>query len=168
MRLISLLTILPLLAACNATKDEERTVSKTVVITDDSKAIAAVGGDTGFKIDTDQFKASVDIPGMEMGGKDFDIDGMKLLPGSTVRGIKVVASEKAGDKHGVLTFSFISPATPDAVLAHAEAQAKAKGWTVARSSNGIGGTKDDKTIAYRVAATGAQTNGTVTLTDDNG
>ncbi len=167
MRLIPLFIVLPLLAACSASNDEDRTVSKTVVITDDSKAVAAVGGESGFKIDTDKFKASIDIPGLEMGGKDFDIDGMKLLPGSKVRGMKVVASEKAGDKHGVVTISFVSPGTPDAVLTHAATQARDKGWTVARSTSGLGGTKGEKTVAYRVAAAGGQTSGTVTLTGDD-
>ena len=167
MRAIAALASLALLTACNSkSEDKERTVSKTVVI--DQKAVAATGvGENGFKIDTDDFKASLDIPGMTLGGKDFDIDGMKLLPGSQVRGMKVVSREQNGDKNGVVTVSFTSPATPDAVLSHAEAQAKGEGWTVARTATGLGATKGEKTLAYKVAAAGTATSGTITIEGDD-
>lgn len=168
MRQVLLLPAILLVAACSSKADSDKTdvtVEKTVTI--DSKAAASVGGESGFKIDTDEFKASLDIPGMEMGGKDFDIDDMTLLPGTKVRGMKVKVSEKAGKKDGVVTITFVSPGTPAAVLDHAETQAKEKGWSVARTVDGVGGTKDDKTIAYKVAASGAQTTGTVTISGED-
>ena len=176
MRLLTLLPIfvvLPVLAACSKSDtakdaDHSITIDKTVTVNSDGKASAvAVSGDNGFKIDTDDFKASLEIPGLRMGGKSFDIDGMDLLPGSQVRGMNVVSREKNGTKDEKVTISFTSPGTPDAVLTHAAAEAKDKGWTVARSPTGVGGTKGDKTIAYAVVADGAKTNGTVTITGDD-
>ena len=132
----------------------------------DGASTVSVTGDHGIKIDTDGFKAALDIPGMNIGGKDFDIDGMKLYPGSTVKGIAVRARETDGKKTGGATFTFTSPATPDAVLVHAEAQAKAADYTVTRSGLTLRGTKDgESSFVYTVAAAGAGTTGTVTMTD---
>lgn len=171
MRQILVLFAIPLLAACNAKSDKDQadvTIEKSVTVTaDDDKAAAALGGEHGFKIDTNKFKASLDIPGLEMGGKNFNIDDMTLLPGTQVRGMKVMASDKDGDKSGIVTITFVSPGTPAAVLDHAEAQAKKEGWSVARTADGLGGTRKDKTIAYKVAASGTQTAGTVTVTGED-
>ena len=172
MRLLPLLITLPLLAACHSksdTEDVDRTVTidKTVTVDSDGGKASAVAGDNGFKISTDDFKASLEIPGLQMGGKNFDVDGMNLLPGSQVRGMNVVSHEKDGDKQSNVTISFTSPGTPDAVLTHAATEAKDKGWTVARTAAGLGGTKGEKTIAYAVVADGAKTNGTVTITGDD-
>lgn len=170
MRLLPLLITLPLLAACHAKSDSAKdgdrsvTIDKTVTFdTGGAKASATAGGN-GFKIDTDDFKASLEIPGLRMGGKSFDVDGMELLPGSQVRGMSVVSHEKDDTKDGKVTISFTSPGTPDAVLTHAAAEARDKGWTVARTATGLGGTKGDKTIAYAVVPDGAKTSGTVTIT----
>ncbi|QXQ08006.1 hypothetical protein KX816_08480 [Sphingosinicellaceae bacterium] len=170
--LFPVLVALPLLAACHAKSDSKDadnsvTVDKTVTFNTKGTKASASAGDNGFKIDTDDFKASLEIPGLQMGGKSFDVDGMNLLPGSQVRGMSVVSHEKDGDKNDKVTISFTSPGTPDAVLVHAEAEAKAKGWSVARTATGLGGTKGEKTIAYAVVASGAKTNGTVTLTGDD-
>ncbi len=171
MTLLPVLVALPLLAACHAksdTKDADSSVTIDKTVTFDTKGKgSASAGDNGFKIDTDDFKASLEIPGLQMGGKSFDVDGMNLLPGSQVRGMSVVSHEKDGDKDGKVTITFTSPGTPDAVLTHAVAEARNKGWTVARTATGLGGTKGEKTIAYAVVANGAKTNGTVTLTGDD-
>lgn len=169
MRLLTAALIaLPLLAGCsksNADKSDagvERTVS-----VEGEKAAAALGGQSGLKIDTDDFKASLEIPGMSMGGKAFNIDDMTLLPGSKVRGMNIVKHDKNDTKDGVVTITFVSPGAPAAVLEHAEAQAKEHGWAVARSADGVGATKGGKTIAYKVAAAGPDTAGTVVITGDD-
>ena len=172
MRLLPLLIALPLLAGCHAkpdastNPDRKVTIDKSVTFSDGAKA-SAVGGDNGFKISTDDFKASLEIPGLQMGGKNFDVDGMELLPGSQVRGMNVVSHKTDGAKDEKVTITFTSPGTPEAVLTHAAAEAKEKGWAVARTANGLGGTKGAKTIAYAVVPDGAKTDGTVTITGDD-
>ena len=143
-----ILIVLPLLAACHS---EPQTTATT---------------DHGLKIDTDGFKASLDIPGMSLGGKDFDISGMKLYPGSQVHGMKVAAHDKDGDKHGTVTVSFTSPATPEAVLTQAAAQAKAHDWTLTRTGSSLIGINDDgDTMTYTVTPAGTASAGTIVLTD---
>ena len=162
---------LVLLAACHAKADKEAdsvSIGKTVTIDKDGKTtVTAAASGGGFKISTDDFKASLDIPGMKFGGDHLDIDGMKLLPGSEVHGMQVNAHDRGGEKRGTVTMSFVSPGTPDTVLAHAEAQARAQGWTVTRTATSLTGTKDDKTVAYVVVANGAKTSGTVTVVGDD-
>ena len=165
MRTLVLLTALALpLAACGS-KEKEAT-SVTVDTAEARAATVAVGGSSGLKIDTDGFKASVEIPGMEMGGKDFDLDNMTLYPGSKVTGMAVTARDKDGDQSGGVKVTFFSPAAPDAVLAHAEKEADREGYAVGRSGRGLtGGDGRNKGIAYIVEAEGTGTRGTVTLTD---
>ena len=165
MRTVVLLAALALpLAACGA-KDEEK-ASAPVDTAEARAATVEVGGSSGLKIDTDGFKASVEIPGMEMGGKDFDLDDMTLYPGSKVTGMAITARDKDGDKSGVVKVTFFSPAAPDAVLAHAAKEASREGFTVTRSGLGLTGSgAEDKALAYLVTAEGAGTRGTVTLSD---
>lgn len=169
MRLAPLLFALPLLAACHAKADKEKTevsIGKTVTVTDDGEksVVTTSSSDHGLGIDTDKFKLALDIPGMTMSGGKLDIDGMKLYPGSEVRGMKVVSHETDGDKNSTVTFSFTSPAAPATVLDHSVQQAEAKGWTVARSGNTLSGTKDDRSFALALSANGAKTDGTMKIT----
>ena len=171
MRLLPLIVALPLLASCSvkADSDEKKaevSVGGVEVSADGDKATVSVGGETGMKIETDGFKAALDIPGMDIGGKDFDIDGMKLYPGSVVKGMKVNATGKGDAKRGTVKVTFTSPAAPDAVLTHAEAEAKREGFTATRDGLALTGSDGkDKSIDVRVAAAGNGSTGTLTLTD---
>ena len=171
MRALPLLLAAPVLvglAACSVKADDKadaKAASVDINLGDD-KASAVAGGERGIKIDTDGFKAALDIPGMDIGGKDFDIDGMKLYPGSKVKGVAIRAREKDGKKSGGATFTFTSPATPDAVLVHAEAQAKDADYTVTRSGLTLTGTKEDgDTFTYTVAPAESGTSGTIVMSD---
>ena len=171
MRLLPLFVALPLLAGCSlkADSDEKKaevSIGGVEVSADGEKASVSVGGESGMKIETDGFKAALDIPGMDMGGKDFDIDGMKLYPGSVVKGMKVDATGTGDAKTGTVKVTFTSPAAPDAVLAHAETEAKREGFTAARAGLAMTGSDGkDKALEVRVAAADGGSTGTLTLTD---
>lgn len=168
MRRAALLLVVPLaLAACNRHRTEERTVTvtkdgvtTTTVTTrrvgahdDDASASADSKTSSGFNIDTDKFKANLEIPGMTFGGDDMDLDGMKLYPGSRVKGMHVKASDRDGDKRGTVTMDFTSPAAPAAVADHMKTQATKAGFTVSGvSAAGLSGTKADgeKTNSFTV------------------
>jgi hypothetical protein len=157
MRRTALLLMVPLaLAACNRHRTEETTttvtkdgVTTTTVTTRKVGAHDRDGDDktvSGLNIDTDKFKANIEIPGMTFGSDDMDMDGMKLYPGSKVKGMRVKASDHDGDKRGTVTIDFTSPAAPAAVADHMKAQAEKAGFTVAgASAAGLTGTKvEDK------------------------
>ncbi len=154
-RAVLLLALVPLaLAACNRHRTEETTtvvtkdgVTTTTVTTHkagahDSDAKAS----SGLDIDTDKFKANIEIPGMTFGSDHMDMDGMKLYPGSTVKGMHVKATDRDGDSRGTVTMDFTSPAAPAAVADHMKAQAEKAGFTVSGvSAAGMTGTKaEDK------------------------
>ena len=137
-RAVLLLAIPLVLAGCGRRHHDETTttVTKDGVTTTTVTRTTRHGGDDGDKtvsglnIDTDKFKANLEIPGLTFGADDMDMDGMKLYPGSKVRGIRVKASKHDGDEKGVVTMDFTSPAAPAAVVAHMTAEAKKAGFTV--------------------------------------
>lgn len=164
-RAVLLLAVPLVLMGCDRRHTQETTttvtkdgVTTTTVTTrkagkdDDDKNIS------GLDIDTDKFKANIEIPAMIFGGDDMDMDGMKLYPGSKVKGIRVKARDRDGDKRGTVTMNFTSPAAPAAVADHMKAQAEKAGFTVSGvSAAGLSGVK----------AENKDTNGfTVTLNAD--
>lgn len=168
MRLLPLIIALPLLASCSVKADSDKKTA-SVSIGDSILPGDSSLSDKGLKIDADGFKAALEIPGMEIGGKKFDLDGMKLYPGSSVKGMTVQARAKDGEKKGTVRVTFTSPASPDSVLAFAEKEAAREGYAVGRSGLGLTGSDGkDKLIAYIVAAEGSGTRGSVTLSDKNG
>lgn len=172
MHVLQLMFVLPLLAACSVKSDDDKakvSVNGIEIDANGDKALVSIGGEKGLKIDTDGFKAAVEIPGMELGGKDFDIDGMKLYPGSSVKGMTINATGKGDTKRGTVKVSFTSPAAPDAVLVHAAAEAKREGYAATRDGVSLTGNDGkDKSIEVRVAGAGSGSTGTLTLTDAKG
>lgn len=158
MRLSATILLLPIvLAACGS--HDKVTASATA----ESKTVS------GLDIDTDKFKANFEIPGLSFGGEQMDIAGMKLYPGSIVRGVRVKASQKNGDEKGMVTIDFTSPAAPAAVATQFGEQARKAGFVVAPTAgNGLGGEKrdDDGTDRFALAllGDGAATKGQLTLT----
>ena len=185
MRRAALLLAVPLvLAGCGHHRHEEET---TTTVTKDGVTTTTVArtsrhadGDaddgktiSGLNIDTDKFKANLEIPGLSFGGDDMDMDGMKLYPGSKVRGIRVKATKRDGDAKGAVTMDFTSPAAPAVIAAHMTEQAKKAGFTLADvTAAGFSGTKADgkDTNRFTVALTanGTATAGQLTMTGSKG
>ncbi len=143
-RLVVLAVPMLLLAACGGGAQEETqtTVTKNGVTTttitrravghDDRRAVAIADGDTGsgLNIDSDKFKANVEIPGLSFGGDRMNLDGMKLYPGSTVKGMHVHAVDRPGAEKGEVVITFASPAAPLEVARHMAGQAQANGFAL--------------------------------------
>ncbi len=183
MRRAALLIVLPLvLVACDRRHTQETTttvtkdgVTTTTVTTrkvgDDEARSSATSSSTASSlgIDTDKFKANLEIPGLSFGSDDMDLDGMKLYPGSKVKGVHVKANDHDGDKKGSVTMDFTSPAAPSAVADHMKTQAQKAGFTVSSASaTGLSGTKVDGTEANSFTVTlnpdGDATVGQMTMT----
>jgi hypothetical protein len=89
-----------------------------------------------------------------------DIDGMKLYPGSEVKGINVTDQKGAGNSR--VEMRFTSPATPDKIAAYFEAAARDQGFTEVKVANSDGAATftakqtdgDDVTIVMNRAAGG--------------
>ena len=152
------------LAGCggHATEETTRTVTKdgvttTTITTHEvgrGNQATASAGTSGLSIDSDKFKANVDIPGMTFGGDNVDMDGMKLYPGSTVKGMHVHAVDRPGTEKGEVVIDFTSPAAPAVVAQHMADEAKRAGFTLAVDSAAqVGGSRIKDGETNRFAAT---------------
>lgn len=160
MRMLPILLSVSLGVTACGSRDKEATATATR----DGKSVS------GLDIDTDGFKANVEIPGLTFGSDSMDLGGMKLYPGSKVRGMRVKATDRDGTKNGSVTVDFTSPAAPAAVSEHLAREAEKAGFTVSGvSPAGLTGTKredgKDDVFAFALTADGAQTAGQLTMTD---
>ena len=183
---LSTLRVLPpavaaalVLAGCggHATEETTHTVTRDGVTTTtittraagDARATATAAGSSGLSIDSDQFKANIDIPGMSFGGEHMNLDGIKLYPGSTVKGMHVHAVDRPGIEKGEVVVDFTSPAAPVTVAQHMADAARRAGYTLTvNSAAQVGGSKADGNETKRFAVTlgpnGEATAGQMTLT----
>jgi hypothetical protein len=89
------------------------------------------------------FDATVKLPKMDITGDNFDVNGVKLYPGSTVRDVNIDAHDGNGDKDGRVALKFEAPASLDKVQAwFRDAMAK-HGFKVSPQGSGFAGTTDD-------------------------
>lgn len=162
-------------AACGHQAHEETQTSVTrdgVTTTTVTKRDAGAAGApiSGLNIDSDKFKANIEIPGLTFGGDHLDMDGMKLYPGSKVTGVRVHAVDRPANNTGEVAMTFASPAAPAVVARHMADQARQAGFTVASASDTlVSGSKVDGDKNNRFSVTlNPNSDGTVgvmTLTD---
>ena len=154
---------LVLLTACEMKvgKDAGDKDSASLKVGEDGNvAITAKDGDDGVSVSLPSFDAKVKVPGIELGGDNMDIDGMKLYPGSKLSGINV--TDQKGEGNSRVEMRFTSPATPDKVAAYYAnaardedfsninvANADGRATLTAKKSDG-----DDLTITMEPAAGG--------------
>lgn len=176
------LACLPLvaLAACGGHAEEETTrtetkdgVTTTTITTraagHGSTASAGASTGSGLSIDSDKFKANFDIPGLTFGADNMDLQGMKLYPGSTVRGMHVHAVDRPGNKQGEVVVDFTSPAAPAVVAQHMADEARRANFTLAsNTAAALSGTRPGDDGIHRFAVTltpnGGDTVGQLTMT----
>ena len=107
------------------------------------------------------FGAKMNVPGIELGGDNMDIDGMKLYPGTEVKGINV--TDQKGPGNSRVEMRFTSPASPDKVAAYYASAARDEDFSDINVVNKDGGATltakksdgDDVTITMAPAAGGA-------------
>jgi hypothetical protein len=149
-----LFLLVPLLAACNVH-------SKSSDDADDNVSINAdESGHIAFNLPFMQ--GQVKVPGSMMHGGNFDIDGVKLMPGSSVGGFNL----DAADHGSKVTISFKAPATPEATRAYFLDQFKEKGVEASPSRDGIAGTsKDGSPFFLHLSPVAGGTQGTIEVQD---
>ncbi len=120
MRKTMLMMALPLvvLAGCKmeVNADDTGNTASVKVGEDGNVAITASEGADGVSLSVPGFEGKMKIPGMELGGGNMDIAGMKPYPGSKLNGINV--TDQKGPNNGVVDMRFTSPGTPDKVAAY--------------------------------------------------
>lgn len=137
------------LAACGSKADDGKPGTDISIdaVTDEGAPVkASSDGKTGeIAIDVPGFKANIAMPKIKLDADNFDIDGVKLYPGSKVTAMKVNQTEGSSDgKKGNVSIRFDAPATPDVVKAwFVEKLTGNDKFTVTQTANGISGTGKD-------------------------
>ena len=100
--------------------------------------------------------ASIKLPKIDIDEADFDVNGVKLYPGSTIRNFNLDANDSGTDKHkGRVGIAFEAPASLDKVQAWFRDNMAKRGFKVAAQGNGFAGTTDDgEPITLELSADG--------------
>src|SRR5256885_12920917 len=122
-----LFLLVPLLAGCNMHSSNPANADENVTISADE------GGNVAFNLPF--VKGQVKVPSGFMHQGDFDIDGVKLMPGSQVTGFSVFA----GHKGSTVNMAFTAPAAPDQVRSYFVDQFRKQGVEAALAGDSVSG-----------------------------
>jgi len=145
MRHLSLLLVLPLaLTAC----DGKGGTSVSINATSD---------------DGDGFEGNFKLPAIKMTAENFDMDGVKLYPNSTITSFNIDAKDHPGEgkDEGKVVAAFTSPAALSTVQSWFHDKLTTKGVKFSEKGNGFAGTTEDgeRFTLDLSAAGGEKTNG---------
>ncbi|HEX2624947.1 MAG TPA: hypothetical protein VHM21_06820 [Sphingomicrobium sp.] len=155
MRLALLLTSVALIAGCNVHSKNPANSDGDVTIDADSN------GEVNFNLPF--ANAKVKLPEGAMRNGNFDIDGVKLMPGSSITGFSVFARDQGSD----VTMTFNAPASPDAVRAYFLDQFKTKGVEASPTADGLSGkSKDGNRFAIHLEPAGSGSKGKIEINAD--
>ena len=147
MKRIGFLLALPLLAGCNVHTKNPAGGDESVSINADES------GNISFNLPIAQ--GQVKVPSGFMHHGDVDIDGVKLMPGSSGTGFKM----DAHDHGATVKMSFSAPASPDQVRSYFVDQFKKQGVEASIDGDAVTGKSKDGspfTIHVSPAAGGSQ------------
>ena len=118
MRTLALVAVAALALAGCGSKDEEKKAGDTgIAVWDDGKPAAAETGEKGkFAMSLPGFDLKMDLPQSMLDKSDFEIDGVKLYPGSTITAMAIAKPKSGGEAN--VDIGFVSPADPAAVRAY--------------------------------------------------
>jgi len=146
--------LLPLLAGCNVHSKNPANGDENVSIHADES------GHIEFNLPVAEGKLKV--PAAMMHNGDFDIDGVKLMPGSSVTGFSVLA----GDKGANVTMAFKASASADEVRSYYVDQFRKQGVDAALAGEAVTGkTKDGSPVAIHVSAAPSGSTGKIEIQD---
>lgn len=137
-----LLLLLPLaLAACDG---KGTSISINATSDDGDNATFRMNNNT-LAIKSEGFEGSVKVPAIKMTAENFDMDGVKLYPNSTITGFNMDVQDHKGDQkdEGKVTAAFTSPAALATVQGWFRDKLTEKGFKFAPKGNGFAGTTED-------------------------
>jgi hypothetical protein len=142
------LTSVLALSACDRS-NEGASVS---INADGGNVLGAIDGETGeMKIDVPGFQGSVKLPKIKIDTGNFDLNGVRLYPGSSIKTLNIVGDDKAGG----LRVTFASPATPTIVRDWFAQRLGKVGYQVhPEGANLIGTTDENKPFRLELAPDG--------------
>lgn len=164
MRILMVAGVLALAGCQGGDGGEGTSFSITGNSVDGNAQGASVDGGTGaVKIDLPFLSGNFTLPRMQLDAGDFDLNGVRLYPGSTIKGVSVDAGRAASE--GAVKIAFESPATAMAVQQYFLARLPKAGFTLKASGNRLSGTTDeDQPFSLSVDEAGpTRSTGTITI-----
>jgi hypothetical protein len=154
MKSSALLLLLPLLAACNVHAKNPANGDENVSVRADDN------GHISFNLPIGQ--GELKVPTAMMHNGNFDIDGVKLPPDSSVNGFSL----DAHDKGATVDIGFTNPKSPDEVRSYFIDQFKKQGVDASLSGNSVTGkSKDGSPFTIEVSSSGGGSQGKITVQD---
>ena len=148
----ALLILVPLLAGCNVQSKNPADGDENVSIHADES------GHVSFNVPF--ARGQVKLPEGAMNSGEFDIDGVKMIPGGTITGFNLDAGHEGGTVH----FAFKAPASPENVRAYFVDQFRRKGVKAAVAGSSVSGeTKDGDPFTISVEPVGQGSQGTIRI-----
>lgn len=137
-----------------------------------SISIKSGEGDASIKADKDGrvavkapgFEGSIKLPKFNIGAENFEVDGLKLYPGSTIANLNIDANRDKGGEDTVRV-QFDSPAAVGQVRNWFQEQMQAAGFTVAaKDGQFTGKTSEGGNFTLKLDAAGdSKSRGTLTV-----
>ncbi|WP_431469485.1 hypothetical protein [Sphingosinithalassobacter sp. LHW66-3] len=158
-----LLLALPL-AACGD-GEGNGTAMSIDAISDGGNASITSDADGRFTIKAPGFEGSLKLPPIQIDAADFDVNGMRLYPGSTVTGFNAEADDRMGQRdQAKATFRFTSPADAATVQEWFREQLAANDFEFQADAAGFAGTTaEGDRFRLELGGQGDQTRGTLTI-----
>ena len=169
MRLAFLIPPMILLAACGQEKEATEATEVSINAGDEHGGVQIKTGKDGgnIKIGGDGAAIDIDIPDfVDLNIEDdFDIDGVKLYPGSKVTKVDVDANDKNGADTATVRLGFTSPAAPTKAADRMAGEFAKKGVKVTRTGDTLAGKdKDGADFRIEFAPDGTNAKGEVVIT----
>lgn len=125
----------------------------------EGNSVIATDADGRIQIKAPGIQGSVTLPAMQLDARNFDIGGVTLYPGSTLKNLKI--NDRGGDRDGEIIVEFESPAAPTMVRDWFRDNMTKQGFKVTtKDDNLIGTTDDGQPFALQLSAQGdAKTKG---------
>ena len=161
MRTSLLLLAAASLAGC--TKGDDGT-TVTINAADGNTAASADGGNGEVKLDVPGFQGRFTLPKLQVTADNFDLNGVHLYPGSTIRSLNIDAGKRGGA--GGVRVTFTSPASPATVRDWLRERLGKAGFTVSAVGDGLAGeTNEHKRFALHLTpdADGSASNGSIAI-----
>lgn len=148
MRTLALLLLAAPLAACDGNGASISITSKNA----DGNTLVSTDANGQMAIKAEGFEGSIKLPKIKIDAEDFDLNGVKLYPGSTIGGLDVNAVEQKGEDKGKVSVAFTSPAPIATVQAWFRDTMAKRNFKVEADGTGLKGTTDEGD-AFRLALT---------------
>lgn len=169
MRLAFLIPPMMLLAACGSEEKKSEGTEVSINAGDEHGGVQIRTGKDGgnLKIGGDGAAIDIDIPDfvdLDI-ESDFDIDGVKLYPGSKVTKVDVDANDRNGAEKATVKLGFTSPAAPAKAADWMGGEFAKRNIQVERAGDTLRGTtKDGEAFTIKFLPDGANAMGEVVIT----